>query len=544
MASKTLVTQDELKQTIAGLNALADNLNEHVNQSLSKGHGWSIIDTPYLDSGGIYHTDFGQSGATSIPGIANTGVNNDGTLASPGSIDQHWTLILSPDPSFPGPNAFVSSPKKANWSSNGPISQWISPAADATKNRKGGSYKYRLSFNLSGLNPASAVVKGSWVSDNNTTAVLLNGVTTGLTGPANFGSQPSAGSQFYFNSGFTTGVNTLDFIVNNGSGSPTGIRVEITGTASAGGVFAVPTVYGTGLNDNRTLATQGVADPHWTLILSASGLNPGPTAYVLKAPLDGSWQGNTSASQWIGVLPNGTQSPGLGAYAFRTTFDLTGFTPNTVILKGQFNVDDSVTQVLLNGIAVASFPKGNKKTISSFLISSGFVSGVNTLDIHTKNTATHTGLRVDMSATGSKSGSGLTSRVLRLNIGGNVFYFPCQASGGLDGTPDPAIPSFTGIISPQSADPATDLTVGSPTPGQLITTFSDQLNAISGAASDTLVQHAGSAAEHVHGGLSFQQDSVVTSAGYLVGRRTVNILIDGVQYKIVGDFNPNGPINS
>ena len=326
MAEKNLVTQDELKATITSLNALADNLNEHVNQSLSKAHGWSILDTAYLDSGGIYQTDFGQSGFTNIPGIYNTGVNADGTLASPGSVDQHWTLILSPDPSFPGPSAFIASPKKSAWSSNGPISQWLSPAADSTKNRKAGSYKYRISFNLSGLNPASALVKGSWVSDNNTTAVILNGVTTGTTGPSNFGNQPSNGSQFQFTTGFVAGVNTLDFIVNNASGSPTGFRCEITGVASSGGVLNVPTVYGTGQNADRTLAAFNSVDQHWTLIQSASNLNPGPNTYVLN-PLDGSWAPNTTTSRWIGVLPSGNQSPGLGTYVYRQSFVLTGFSP-------------------------------------------------------------------------------------------------------------------------------------------------------------------------------------------------------------------------
>jgi hypothetical protein len=541
MSQKNLVTQDELKATIASLNALADNLNEHVNQSLSKAHGWSILDTAYLDSGGIYQTDFGQTGFTSIPGVYNTGVNNDGTLAAPGSVDQHWTLILSPDPSFPGPNAFIASPKKSSWSSDGPISQWISPAADATKNRKGGSYKYRLSFNLSGLNPASALVKGSWVSDNNTTAVILNGITTGITGPSNSGSQPSNGSQFQFTTGFVAGVNTLDFIVSNGGGSPTGFRCEITGVASSGGVLAVPTVYGTGQNADRTLAAFGSIDQHWTLIQSPSVLNPGPNTYVMN-PIDGSWTPNTTTSRWIGALPNGNQSPGLGTYAYRQSFDLTGFSPGSTIIKGSFSVDDSVTQVLLNGVKINNFPVGKKNAATSFVIASGFSNGINTIDFYVKNTVTHTGLKVDMSATATSAGTGLTARVLRLTIGGNVFYVPCQGSGGVDGTADPTIPTFTGIISPQSADPASDLTVGSPTPSKLITTFAEQLIAIANAASDTLLQHAGSQPEDAHGGLSWQNDSVVNTAGNLVGRRTINILINGVQYKIVGDFALNGPL--
>lgn len=541
MANKNLVTQDELKQTIAGLNALADNLNEHVNQSLSEGHGWSIIDTAYLDSGGLYQTDFGQSGFVPIPGIHNTGVNDDGTLAPPGSVDTHWTLILSADPVFPGPSAFIASPINNKWSSDGPISQWLSPAADATKNRKKGSYKYRLTFNLSGLNPASALIRGAWVSDDKTTAVILNGVTTGFTGPSNHTSQPSAGTSFSFNSGFVPGVNTLDFIVTNNAGIATGLRVEITGVASAGGVFAIPGLFNTGVNGSGQVLPQGSIDPHWTLIQSSDPTNPGPNALLMK--LGGGYAPNSTTSAWIGPRVSGNIPT--GNYMYRLSFDLTGFSPSSCILRGQFWSNDITQNVYINGVALGITNTNNgKKYPTTFVITNGFVSGINTLDfvVHTNNQ--DSGLRVEISGTASNSGTGLPSRVLRLTIGGNVFYFPCQASGGIDGTPDPAIPSFTGIISPQSADPATDLTVGSPTPTELITTFSDLLNSIAGAASDTLLQHAGSAAEHAHGGLSWQTDSVVSSAGYLVGRRTVNILLNGVQYKMVGDFNPNGPINS
>lgn len=542
MPENKLVTQGELISTIQGLDALANNLNEHVNQSLSKAHGWSILNSAYLDSGGIYHTDFGQTGFASIPGIYNTGVNGDGSLATPGSVDSHWSLILSPDPATPGPSAFVSSPIKSNWSSNGPSSQWLSPAQDATKNRKKGSYKYRLTFNLAGFNPASAQVKGKWVSDDKTTAVILNGVTTGFTGPSTFTKQPSAGSSFQFSTGFVPGVNTLDFIVSNSQGSPTGIRVEITGVATAGGVEVVTGLFATGVNSAGVVLPQGTVDPHWTLISSPDPSFPGPNAYLFQLQGGYGYAPNSTTSAWISARPSGSSAAGL--YTYRLSFDLTGFSPSTTILKGQFWSNDDVQNTYLNGTALGiKNTSSGKKYPTSFVITSGFLAGVNTLDFVVKTNHEDSGFRAEVSGTSSQSGTGLTSRVLRLNIGGNVFYIPAQASGGIDGTADPEIPSFTGIISPQSADPASDLTVGSPTSAKLVTTFSDVLDAISNAASQTLLQHAGSPAEGVHGGLTWQPDLIYTTAAYLVGRRTVNILVNGVSYKIVGDTNLNGPIN-
>src|SRR5258706_16283130 len=46
------------------------------------------------------------SSASPIPGLFNTGVSTQGVLLASGSVDPHYSLIQSPDVSFPGPNAF------------------------------------------------------------------------------------------------------------------------------------------------------------------------------------------------------------------------------------------------------------------------------------------------------------------------------------------------------------------------------------------------------------------------------------------------------
>lgn len=546
MSYKNLVTQGELDETITGLDALAANLSEHVNQSLSKAHGWSILDSPYLDTGGNYHTDFGSGAASvSIPGLYNTGVNNDGTLAAQSTVDQHWTLVQSPDTTYPGPNAYVDH-VSSDWSSDGPNSQWISPSPSAAV--AGGTYKFRISFNLTGLNPSTAIIRGKWSSDNNTVSILLNGLSTGYSSGQSYTEQPT--NSFYLTGPFLAGVNTLDFLVNNGGNTPAGVRVELTSVASPGGAVAITGIYNTGVNADGSLATQGTNDQHWTLLLSADPSNPGPNAKVVST-LSSTWAKNTTISQWIGPKATATAGDTVGNYAYRLTFDLTGYAPGTAILKGTFVSDDTVYKVLLNSQVTGinnglpnSSNSNNQKYTTSFVISSGFVAGLNTLDFYVYNATQATGLRIEITGTAVKSGTGLVSRVLRLTIAGNVFFIPAQASGGMDGTADPDIPLFSGILSPQSADPATDLTVGSPTAAQLITAFAAALNAISQSASDALFQHAGSPAEAVHGGLSWQQDSIVSTGGYLVGRRTVNLTINGVQYKLVGDTNLTGPLNS
>jgi len=94
-----------------------------------------------------------------------------------------------------------------------------------------GDYDYRTTFNLGGLMPGTAKLSGSWTSDNNA-CIELNGVNTGIcTGAGDFESLHS----FSLTSGFVKGVNTLDFVVTNiagGSDNPTGLIVEISGSAS------------------------------------------------------------------------------------------------------------------------------------------------------------------------------------------------------------------------------------------------------------------------------------------------------------------------
>lgn len=132
-------------------------------------------------------------------------------------------------------------------------------------------------------------------------------------------------------------------------------------------------------------------------------------------------------------------------------------------------------------------------------------------------------------------------RVLRIAVGPNIYYAPAQLSGGIDGYPDPVLPPYTGIISPQQADPSMDLSVGYPVQSALVTTFAAPLNIIAGAADTTLLTHAGSPPETAHGGLSSSILYKRDTAAHVVGRRSVNLLINGARWMIVCDQVLGGP---
>ncbi len=163
--------------------------------------------------------------------LFNTGVTAPGTPAPGGSADTHYTITASPTGASA---AIVASSIPGSYIPNDSNSQWISISANT--DGPVGDYTYRTTFNLTGLNPATAVITGRWATDNAGLDILINGISTGNTNTTQFGSFTS----FSINSGFIAGVNTLDFIVNNGGG-PTGLRVDqLQGTASPPQASGVP----------------------------------------------------------------------------------------------------------------------------------------------------------------------------------------------------------------------------------------------------------------------------------------------------------------
>lgn len=181
--------------------------------------------------------------AAPITGLFNTGVNNSGVLLGNNATDPHYTLVTSSGPFAGGLLPGATRTLVADgfpippWVANSATSRWITPiSTDGDGNGPQGNHIYRTTFDLTGLNPATARITGQWASDNDGLGILLNGVPTGNTIPGEFAFQ--ALSPFTINSGFVAGINTLDFVVLN-RGGPTGLRVQgIAGTADQ--VAAVP----------------------------------------------------------------------------------------------------------------------------------------------------------------------------------------------------------------------------------------------------------------------------------------------------------------
>ncbi len=172
--------------------------------------------------------------AAAIPGLYNTGVDDGGTPLAGGAVDPHYSLVFSADPAFPGPDAIVASTiPNGFWLPNSATSKWIAPAADQNFGvpHLPGNYGYQLEFDLSGFDAASALISGMWATDNSGT-LYINGALT-----ANVAAGYNVLVPFFISGGFVSGLNYLDFVVNNaecgGCVNPTGLRVDdISGTAA------------------------------------------------------------------------------------------------------------------------------------------------------------------------------------------------------------------------------------------------------------------------------------------------------------------------
>ena len=164
-----------------------------------------------------------------------------------------------------------------------------------------------------------------------------------------------------------------------------------TGT---GEVEPVTTVFSTGLDDSGFPLTAGSFDWHYKF--AATG------EHVYAMANHPAWLGNDSTSQWIGFSGSGTDSHPVGLFPISTTFDLDGWDNESASITMYISVDNSVSDVLLNGVSTGITCNIYNGWCGPFVIDSGFVDGQNELTfnfINEGDSINPAGLRVWMEAT-------------------------------------------------------------------------------------------------------------------------------------------------
>jgi len=158
-------------------------------------------------------------------------VDNTGNVLPDGTInDPHYTLTTVPADSTT--TRIITS--ASGWPigpyiGDNALSRWIGPNNNGDLSSPPGNYIFRTTFDLTGFDFSTAFIDGRWSTDNQGLDILINDASLSLTNTTQF----QTWTNFSIDSGFVSGVNTLDFMVNNaGNGNnPAALRVEMTGTA-------------------------------------------------------------------------------------------------------------------------------------------------------------------------------------------------------------------------------------------------------------------------------------------------------------------------
>jgi hypothetical protein len=268
-----------------------------------------------------------------VPGLFDTGVDSTGAALADGAVDPHYQLIVNADSA--STEAFVHSstifPIVAGpWLANTATSKWISPRVDSSLAaglaRGNGTYVYRTTFDLTGLDKESVIITGGWAIDNTGVSIKVNDQPTGLVNNSGFG----AATTFTIsvaNAALVDGVNTLDFEVQNVDATEgyTGLRVVgLRGTAELPGT--APSI------EQQPQGGVAGTGESFTFTVLASG----------SSPLSYQWRkgsadisGATSASYTIANV----QKSDAGDYTVRITNPAGNITSSTATLQ----VRDSVT---------------------------------------------------------------------------------------------------------------------------------------------------------------------------------------------------------
>jgi hypothetical protein len=165
--------------------------------------------------------------------LPSTGTDAGGNALAGGSADPHYTVTGPGRPGGGQAVVYSAGSLFGGWVPDDPHSAWIG-FQDSFSSNPHGVYTYELQVDLTGYDPTTASISGSWAADQ-FGSINLNGVPTGQSVPDgnwDASSHPNL-SPFAISSGFHSGINTLDFVVTEPDDGD-GLRVRnvaLTATA-------------------------------------------------------------------------------------------------------------------------------------------------------------------------------------------------------------------------------------------------------------------------------------------------------------------------
>jgi hypothetical protein len=163
--------------------------------------------------------------------LYNTGVDSAGGVLANDAVDPHYVLVNPPPVFSAAAYAKVDGPIASfGWVGTNATSRWIVPSPNFAFGDQPGitdRLTYRTTFSLGGLAPTTARITGRVAADDSLLGIFLNGVAFSPSQVA----RNDVWSDFFIDSGFIAGSNRLEFVTES-TLNPTGLRVEMTGTAA------------------------------------------------------------------------------------------------------------------------------------------------------------------------------------------------------------------------------------------------------------------------------------------------------------------------
>lgn len=181
------------------------------------------------------------------------------------------------------------------------------------------------------------------------------------------------------------------------------LKFLVAAVAMSAGLYAAPiSIFGTGVG-----IVNPAIDPYWSLAGGPLG-NGTLTVIPDVNPIFAYWNNNGPTARWVTPTGNPMDFLPPGDYIFQTSFDLTGFLESTASLTGTYFADNTVSDILINGVSLG-IGGGDFENPTAFVINCSVfcIAGVNTLEFvvtNTSNVSSPVGLKVDISGTADLDG--------------------------------------------------------------------------------------------------------------------------------------------
>lgn len=152
-------------------------------------------------------------------------------------------------------------------------------------------------------------------------------------------------------------------------------------------------VHNTGVDGSDALVVAGAQTAFWTLQTIPAGgtetIGSNPFRYFT-----GPYAPDSSVSAWVSPAASGNASVG-GIYLYQLLVDVTGFDPATVVIAGQFATDNDGFIRVNGGANAATTGFAGFGSLTNFTLNSGFVAGVNSIQVGVNNGGNPTAFRVE-----------------------------------------------------------------------------------------------------------------------------------------------------